>query len=314
MNIKEWLNTIVKKTLKKIFPSYRVLLRVERTADRLLKLQSNSIHTAFLSKNPKKDSASSFSKEEEWDTKTLTANKKLLVNCFALEITETHKASFSEFRRCNTGKDIVIIATGPSMEFYNPINNALHIGVNKAFLNDKVALDYYFTTDYESRNGWFDELKNYNFIKFFGQYSSGIYRDRFQVTENILFENNGRRFFQGAPSEDIHLNIEYYPLMAFYSITFQALHFAIYTNPKRIYLVGCDCSNDGYFDGTKQVFANPPKWIKGYKKFKEFSTRFYPDTDIYSINPKGLKGLFKDIYTEDYAKSMQLDRNSIEIL
>ena len=285
--IKTRFNRIVKKILRHVSPAYRVALRIERKIDNGDKIV------------PKKNYASSLSKTL-WDSWTLTSNINLYTSCLAQEIHDTHMASFREFKGINAGKDVVIVATGPSMRYYTQMPQAIHIGVNSAFKNPKIQLDYYFTTDFESRNEWFFELKNYNFIKFFGQYSAGKYRDRFQVPEKIIEENHGRRFFQGAPNEDIFINIEYYPLMAFYSITFQALHFAIYTNPKRIFLVGCDCSSEGYFDGGKQLFANPPKWLKGYIKFKDFINRFYPDTEIISVNPVGLKGLFRDVYTEDY--------------
>ena len=32
--------------------------------------------------------------------------------------------------------------------------------------------------------------------------------------------------------------------------------------------------------------------VKGYEKMKEFIERFYPETEVISINPVGLKGLF----------------------
>ena len=32
----------------------------------------------------------------------------------------------------------------------------------------------------------------------------------------------------------------------------------------------------------------------GYKKIKQFAACYYPDTEIISINPVGLRGLFKD--------------------
>ena len=90
----------------------------------------------------------------------------------------------------------------------------------------------------------------------------------------MIAENNARRYFQGAPSEDIHINIEYYPLMAYYSVTFQTLHFALYTNPKRIFLAGCDCSFTGHFNGEDQHFANPLKWLQGISKAQLFCRAF----------------------------------------
>ena len=60
--------------------------------------------------------------------------------------------------------------------------------MNASFLNPDVDIDYYFTTDYESRAPWFEKLKEYDFVKFFGQYSTGEYRDKFQVSEKIIRE------------------------------------------------------------------------------------------------------------------------------
>ena len=42
---------------------------------------------------------------------------------------------------------------------------------------------------------------------------------------------------------------------------------------------------------------------------------FYPDTEIISINPIGLKGIFKDVYTEDFLNDNPgIDKNSVEIV
>lgn len=147
---------------------------------------------------------------------------------------------------------MVIVACGPSIRYYRQIENAIHIGVNTAFLNPNVKLDYYFTTDYEHRNEWFEELKDYDFVKLFGQYPTGAYRDKYQIEEAYRGKRRSPVLPRG-PSEDIHLNIEYYPLMGFYSVVFQAIHFVLYNDPKRIYLVGCDCTADGYYDGTERA-------------------------------------------------------------
>ena len=303
----------LKKIAQKIFPAYRVSLRIE-------KLLCDMYNGAGETSGTKSKPVSTVPKatvlnRSIWDKRTLTSNEMLTIMCLAEEIKEEHTKSFSKYKNYYTGQSLVIVATGPSMVYYTQIPRLPHIGVNAAFKNPNIKLDYYFTTDYESRNDWFEDLKNYDFIKFFGQYSVGKYRDRFQVTEKLINENHAFRFFQGAPSEDIHLDIEQYPLMAFYSIAFQALHFAVYTNPKRIYLVGCDCSNAGYFDGSTQFSANPPKWVAGYKKMKEFVERFYPETEIVSVNPIGLRGLFQDVYTENFLKDHpEIDRSSCQIL
>ncbi len=283
----------VKKFLRVVSPAYRVAIRVESKLDALLhdlEMPTSEVGQEVGKYRP----IATAVQKGKWDCQTLTSNIDLYIACTALEIHETHKASFSEFRSCHTGRDVVIVATGPTMKSYTPKKNAIHIGVNAAFLNEKIPLDFYFTTDYEHKDEWFEKLKSYNCVKFFGQYSTGEYRDRFQIPDKIIEENHGRRYFQAAPNEDIHLNIEYYPLMGFYSVVFQAIHFALYTNARRIYLVGCDCSDSGYFNGTVQTSANVYKWRKGYEKLKFFAERFYPQTEIISINPVGLKGLFKE--------------------
>lgn len=249
------------------------------------------------------------------DPWTLADNHILSVACFADQLRSYHKAAFAEFRNCHTDTAVAIIASGPTLNYYTQIENIPHIGMNAAFTNPNVSLDFYFTTDYEYKPGWFEELKNYDFIKFFGQYSTGLYQQRYQVNERIIRENNGRRFFQGAPSEDIHFDIEFYPLAGFYTIAMQALHFALYTNAKRIYLVGCDCSMSGYFNGTSQTSGAIDTWLRGYKKMKDFAEKFYPNTEIISINPDGLKGLFHDVYTEEYLNDHpEINRDYCEIV
>lgn len=263
---------LTKKVATKIMPGYRVALRNEQRLERLLGTNTDSEMFKYA--------------------------------CLALEVHETHMASFSEFKKCHKGCSVVIVACGPSMKYYTQISNFPHVGVNASFQNPNISLDYYFTTDYAHKNPWFEDLKYQNFVKFFGQFPAGKYRDMFQIPERLIEENNGRRFFLGAPSEDIHLNIEYYPLMGFHSIVFQAIHFSLYTRPDRIFLVGCDCSADGYFDGSPQLDdvmkCGIPYWLRGYRKLKDFVTQIYPEMEIISINPVGLKGLFQDVYTPEY--------------
>ncbi|HCS74565.1 MAG TPA: hypothetical protein DIW17_11915 [Clostridiales bacterium] len=146
-------NTL-KKIARSISPAYRVSLRVEEKLQELLAVPP-------ILQAAKHDNKKQPILQSRWDAQTLTSNINLTIACLALEIHETHKASFSEFRCCNTGKNVVVVATGPTMIYYDQMEDAIHIGVNKAFKNDKVKLDYYFTTDYESRNDWFADLKNF---------------------------------------------------------------------------------------------------------------------------------------------------------
>ena len=70
---------------------------------------------------------------------------------------------------------------------------------------------------------------------------------------------------------------------------FSALQWIMFTNPKKLYLVGCDCS------GAYKDFH-----LYSWVKFKEFVSHNNPDLEIISVNPVSLKGFFKDIYTTDF--------------
>ena len=78
---------------------------------------------------------------------------------------------------------------------------------------------------------------------------------------------------------------------------FSALQFALFTEPKTIYLVGCDCTDSGYFKkagkGIKQNLLEKTEYL--WHEAKYFINQYYPDTEIVSVNPVKLKGLFRDI-------------------
>lgn len=294
------------KKLMKKSQQYRVLIDTDR--------RIKAIH-GILTKSSDAQGVLQLKKTSA-DRTTLTDNSIFSVACFAEQVHTYHKAAFAEFKNCHTNRSVAIIATGPTMKYYSQISNIPHIGMNASFMNPNIKLDFYFTTDYSTQPEWFKELKNYDFIKFFGQYSTGGMQSRFQVSEDIITENNGRRFFQGAPSPEINIDIEFYPLIGYYTIALQAIQFAIYTNPRRIYLIGCDCNQKGYFDGSKQSgTSSVDVWLQGYKKLKDFVTRFYPSLEIISVNPCGLKGMFRDVYTEEYLNDHpEINREYCEIV
>lgn len=72
--------------------------------------------------------------------------------------------------------------------------------------------------------------------------------------------------------------------------------------PRRIYIVGTDCSGKGHCECVKSsetsVEVDFSYLIKPWKKLKDFAMDYYPDVEVISVNPVGLKGLFTDYYTE----------------
>lgn len=254
---------------------------------------------------PQKDGRTSWLRPE--------GNPWLSLMCFANQVHETHQKTFSEFRGCHRGETVAVVGTGPSLTYYSPVVGAQHIGVNTAYRKENIKLDYYFLGHYIP--DVCKELRGYNFIKFF------TYYDVFP--EYIVEENNARRYFINFPSKEIHADIEYYSLMGSGSIIFSAIQFALYTRPKRLLLIGCDCSANGHFDETDFSETNSsynmhsavPIWIDGYKRLRQFVEHYYPDTEVISVNPVGLKGMFHDVYTESYLNAHpELGLKNCEIL
>lgn len=233
------------------------------------------------------------------------ANRMQQIN---LSTQKLHENTFSPFKCKHREQDIVIVATGPSASKYIPIENAIHIGVNRAFQLGKVDFEYYFIQDYSGMTKeYIDDLNNYRkneCIKFYGLTTEWEYEPNRTIPETHAYKANALRYrtdwgnipyFEPQFSYDILTQ----PLGCFGSVVFPALQFALWTYPKRIYLVGCDCTLAGYaYDGKSKNFLIPSEIISAYKKFKEFSHKYYPDIEIISINPVGLKGIFKDEYQD----------------
>ena len=223
--------------------------------------------------------------------------------CLANELHDAHKAAFSEFKSCHRGTTVAVVGTGPTLNYYSQLAGVTHIGVNSSFLKENLSLDYYFIAHKETQ--WLEKLQDYDFVKFF---KVGIInrKAKDQKPEYIIEENGGRRYFSMplTPFEQIHTKIEYYPVMGYESVVFRAIHFALYTHPKRLLLIGCDCAANGHYDKKAQsVYEEKiqiPQWISGYQNVKRFAFIHYPDTEIISVNPIGLKGMFHDVYTKEY--------------
>lgn len=211
----------------------------------------------------------------------------------SLAVYNLHQKVFPQFKNINQGKDVVLVAAGPTLKSYEPLKDSIHIGVNKTFKFDKVKFDYLITQDYSANKNYIDDFCQYDAIKFLGMiplvWSKSI------IPESLAEKYNISRFYTAHPEELSFppLDISSSMFWDAYSVVFPAMQFILWTNPKRIYLVGCDCS-EGYFDNAKSS-NTCYHLIDGWKKMKEFASVYYPETEIISINPVGLKGLFKDI-------------------
>lgn len=225
-------------------------------------------------------------------------------------VTHLHQKTFGKYRNCNEGKDVILFAPGPSLNIFKPINNTINIGVNRTLLCDKIKLDYFFAIDYYAVKDYLEKVTEFPDLKiFYGSLFRSIYTLQelkstvgYVIPESVINRHRAGKFFVYPkwPAKNYNLSPDI-DLTWFgngYSCIFPAFQFALFTNPKRIYLVGCD-STIGYFN--EKTDKEPKKnelLYKLWKEMKEFADVYYPETEIISVNPVGLKGLFKDLYQE----------------
>lgn len=214
-----------------------------------------------------------------------------------------HPEVFSKYKGCHAGRDVVVVGTGPTLDRYSPIPGAVHIGVNRAYMQPGLDLDYLVIQD---RLKVPDEsIVNYRSgqcRKFFGvHYLTTPY------PEKMVEQCGAERYYFDAvspqtPGKSFPLDLAHQPFLVFASTIFVAVELALWTHPRRIYVVGCDCSLNGYCraaeTGTEQMLLLDPM-IEGWRKFRDFAQAFYPDVEIISINPVGLKGIFRDMSMQE---------------
>ena len=215
-----------------------------------------------------------------------------------------HPEVFEKYRGIHRGRDIVIVGAGPTLDAYTPIPDAIHIGVNRTYQCEKLSLDYLFAQDGGPVTE-VPELTNYRrgkCRKFFGVHPM---MSIMQISEAYVTANDAEKYyFYNAPPADpayfVPLDIAHQPFLCSYSVIACAFQFALWCQPRRIYLVGCDCSSAGYFKGDSGICAQglPTDELRQeWKCLAEFAKRCYRDIEIISINPVGLRGLFKDLDT-----------------
>lgn len=246
-------------------------------------------------------------------------------------VAKLHSSVFPRYKNIHDNATAVLIATGPTLLHYKKINKYIHIAVNNAY--KYIEPDYWFAIDGQNIAAGYAELMLTKFIKFYGQcitpYPLHYYRSNDKNTvyhiPDCVIDNsiNAHKFYFDHPSLRINRDIESQPLPDLGSCVFSALYFAIYAGIKKIYIVGCDCACNGYFNGAKQKqeWVNgsvTAKLLKGWNIFKEHVEIFHPDVELISVNPVGLRGMFRDVYTQSYLDAnpelVQKLGDNIEIL
>lgn len=226
------------------------------------------------------------------------------LNQYNIETARLHEKTFGPYKNKHNGEDIVIVACGPSAQNFKYIPNAKYIAINRATrLN--IDFDYLFLEDggatLKDFNNEMDAYRPGNCKKFYGTQAPGKIAQGNVIPESSVIKTGASRYhtdsfakFRGFEPE-FAFDLSTRPLGAFGTTALSALQFALWTNPRRIYLVGCDCTATGHFYSKSDTSnLNISSLLKGYKAAKFFAEHFYPDTEIISVNPVGLRGLFKD--------------------
>lgn len=225
------------------------------------------------------------------------------------KVAALHQKVFPQFKNIHDGEDVVIVGCGPTLLNYTPLPNAKHISLNRAFRHPDIKFDYAFIWDLrgmiESKDGTVEDFLNYDCTKFLGKFMA----DNFPFSINPsnkkgkLYRcySSARHLLPSLNPVDnvIHDDLSSSPLADFMSVSFGALQFAIWTHPKRIFLVGCDTVMNGSFDGRQNSYMFDDMF-RGYRLFKKFITTRHPEIEIISVNPIGLRGIFHDVYTSSY--------------
>ncbi|MFR8816032.1 MAG: hypothetical protein ACLVFZ_08500 [Parasutterella sp.] len=226
------------------------------------------------------------------------------------EIFSLHKDTFSRFKGINSQKSVVLVATGPTVNQFEAslVNDAVYIGVNKAFLLSNITFDYLFAIDKASIADVYEDFFSYECTKFVGDQNLG---PAFQIPESYMLKNNVLRYKTTANlfPDVFFQDIDTAPLANSCSVAIQAMQFALFTNPRKIYLVGNDCtvSKAEHFYTNPESFRNnlnlreeplannEQNLLASWRAIKEFAKLYYPETEIISVNPVNLKGLFKEV-------------------
>jgi hypothetical protein len=167
-------------------------------------------------------------------------------------------------------------------------------------------LDYWMLCD--TRRFYIDDQnwqQNAHSVKFFGrcadwQYRSMEFLKMMDTPDNTIakYSNVYEFYWCSYYHREMCRDVETTPISSLFgSSVFVALSIILYMKPKKIYLVGCDMSNDGNYLKTESDSGFDFSHVKkGWEKFKKFTEIYHPDLEIISVNPVGLKDMFIDIY------------------
>ena len=220
-------------------------------------------------------------------------------------------SNLAKYRGIYEGRDIVIVGGGPTVKYFEAIQSAINISINRAFLLDNIKFDYIFTQDH-IEDDWLEPYLKYDCKKFVGIIPREV---PFKFDQWVINRIKPELYVMAyEPMGPMPWDVTMEPVADLYGTAFSAVQIALLTNPRRIYIVGMDCSKGHAFDSIETYdysITQKASWLK-IKEYLEYGKY---KTEIISVNPVGLKGMFKDVYTKRYIeKYPELKKENVEIL
>lgn len=220
-------------------------------------------------------------------------------------------SNLAKYRGIYEGRDIVIVGGGPTVKYFEAIQSAINISINRAFLLDNIKFDYIFTQDH-IEDDWLEPYLKYDCKKFVGIIPREV---PFKFDQWVINRIKPELYVMAyEPMGPMPWDVTMEPVADLYGTAFSAVQIALLTNPRRIYIVGMDCSKGHAFSSTETYdysITQKTSWLK-IKEYLEYGKY---KTEIISVNPVGLKGMFKDVYTKRYIeKYPELKKENVEIL
>jgi hypothetical protein len=235
---------------------------------------------------------------------------------------------FIFYKNKHKDKTAILFASGPTLELYNfdSSKDWVRVGVNSVIYKEDLKLDYFFGGQNVRRESWNHphhdlEIKS----PIFNQLDKRKDEMEIFLLNKIVYDIQNKPTWVDKANDELFTNEEIQMLGAISfechtergvsafqidintnplydrRIVFPALQFLLYTGVKEIYLVGCDCGyGASYLEPNKRwdhdIKNKTEGTISFWKEFKEFVDINFKDVKIISINPKGLKGMFQDVY------------------
>ena len=218
----------------------------------------------------------------------------------------------------------VIIGSGPSLnESYHFLkyaeeHNFLLLGTNQTLFDTHFNLDYHFLGDLTAFSKF--KLAKHKYINssvkkskiWFGSCVQTISAKCRKRRNNQVLSNDNLKYLKKCEQNDERWLIldkinnrtglisPVRPNKSLkHSTIFIVLEFALIMGFKKIYLVGCDCTGTNiyrphevmnYYDHTNKV----SKLIEGWNLMYKFVKSYYPEVEIYSVNPVGLRDMIPE--------------------